>query len=163
MDYVFIQGFQSGTLLYVPSEKHLYLRKSSRNGIAYFVCYDTVITKKEKSKATCFARCHIKEKTCTRNAAPHTHHDHEIIYNDLVSLNAMKNSCRLLAEKFPLSAKKIPIKEIFLMEMSKWVIFFVYVHKNIPLRWLKYFVAVGVFFVTFNFHTRYNENLTEKQ
>lgn len=120
MDYVFIQGFQSSTLLYVPSEKHLYVRKSSGKGSVYLVCYDTIVSKNEIHKTTCSARCQLKQKTCVRTAAPHTHHDNdEIIYNDLVSLNAMKSSYRLLAKNFPLSAKKIPIKEIFLMEMAK--------------------------------------------
>lgn len=121
MDYVLIQGFQSGTLFYVPSEKHLYVRKSSRNDNVYLACYDTIISKNEKNNnVSCSARCHVKQNICVRTDTPHSvHDDHEIIYNDLISLNAMKNSCRLLAENFPISAKKIPIKEIFLMEMSK--------------------------------------------
>lgn len=123
MDYVLIQGFQSGALYYVPSEKHLYVRKSSRNGNVYLACYNTIISKNEKNNnESCSARCHVKLNTCVRTGTPHTKHvDHEIIYNDLVSLNAMKNTCRLLAENFPISAKKISIKEIYLMEMSRWV------------------------------------------
>lgn len=55
---------------------------------------------------------------CVKTDTPHADHDdHEIIY--LISLNNMKDNCRLLAEEFPISAKKIPVEEIFLMEMSK--------------------------------------------
>lgn len=123
MDYVVIKGFHSGMLLYVPSEKHLYVRKSSRNGTVYLTCYDTIISKNDiNNEVFCSARCHLQQNTCVRTEAPHTNHEnHEMIYKDLVSLNAMKDTCRLLAEWFPISAKNIPIKEIFLMEMAKYV------------------------------------------
>lgn len=121
MNYISIRGFHGGTLYYVPSEKHLYVRKSYRKGSMYLVCYDTIRSKNEDNNVTiCHARCVAHAEKCVKTGTPHgNHEDHEIIYKDLISLNAMKDNCRLLAERFPISAKKIPVEEIFLMEMAK--------------------------------------------
>lgn len=126
MEYIKINGFNGGTLYYLPEEKHLFLRKTSTNGMAYLVCYDTIIAKPRKKRdsnvSVCTARCQLDERTeqCLRNKSVHSdHQNHETIYRDLISLNAMKNQCRFLAEKFPYSAHLVPISEIFLIEMAK--------------------------------------------
>lgn len=129
MECIQIKGFQSGNLFYLPSEKHLFLQKSSKSGKKFLVCYDTVASvgvnednNDDYDSLTCCARCTFDEKTglCRRNSSPHTDHDdHEIKFRDLQSLNAMKDHCRYLATNFPFSARKIPIKEIYLSEMAK--------------------------------------------
>lgn len=120
MDYIKVNGFNGGKLYYLPKEKHLFLRKTSKNEKTYLICYDTIMAK--KSANACSARCRLDESTgeCLRTVTNHCNHEsHEIIFQDLVSLNAMKDQCRYLAEKFPFSAHLIPISEIFLIEMSK--------------------------------------------
>lgn len=118
MEFCYIPGFSSGYLLYLKREKHLFVRKETKNGKTYWVCYDTI----KLASGSCKSRCIVDEATqkCKRNDAPHTAHDnHELDYKDLVSLNAMKDHCRYLAQNFPYSAHKIPIKEIFMAEMIK--------------------------------------------
>lgn len=129
MECIPIKGFQGGDLIYIPKEKHLYVRKSNISGKSFLVCYDTVAYKDtdidkddDYEFVKCSARCMLDVRTgkCHRNSTPHTDHDdHEIKFHDLQSLNAMKEHCRYLAKNFPFSARKIPIKEIFLSEMSK--------------------------------------------
>lgn len=126
MEYVEVTGFGGGIWYYIPKEKHLFKRKDKKNGIVHLICYDSEdATKMEKSNPNfkkCAARCHLREDNglCYRTEAPHRdHEDHEITFRDLVSLNAMKERCRYLCENFPHSAHKIPIKEIFLLEMAK--------------------------------------------
>lgn len=126
MEYKVVKGFQGGDLYYLPSDKHLYVRKSDRLGHVYLVCNDTIVSKQKKFANNefelCSARCCVDENAnmCRKTQDIHTKHgDHEIIYKDMVSRNAMKDRCRFIAENFPMSANKIPIKEIFLMEMSK--------------------------------------------
>lgn len=141
MECVTIKGFGGGTLYYMVKEKRLYLRKDGKNGKTYLACYDTVLSKpnnnkkeknssnkrkRDKNYAQCPARCHVDEKSgeCWRTEASHScrhgpHGAHDLIYRDLVSLNAMKDTCRFIAEHFPNSAHKMPIREIFLLEMSK--------------------------------------------
>lgn len=125
MEYTKIKGFNGGTLYYLPEEKHLFLRKTSKNGMTYVVCYDTIMNKQKKKQdgnmEVCKARGQLNEgaEKCWRTAVHSHHENHDIIFRDLVSLNAMKEQCRFLAEKYPFSAHLIPISEIFLVEMSK--------------------------------------------
>lgn len=122
---VAIDGWNGRTVFYEPNEKHLYCRKDGYNGTVYLVCYDTVTSKsKRKGKKTdkCPARRHLDERTgqsvCTK--AHINHGNHEIMYRDLVSLNAMKDQCRYLADNFPGYAHRISIKGIFLRELAKY-------------------------------------------
>lgn len=126
MEYTTIRGFRGGNLFYVQEERNLYVRKTTKAGLSYLVCYDTVQMKKSKQQDPHFeeysARCTVDEGTglCWRNNSCHRDHDnHELIFRDLQSLNAMKDHCHFLATKFPLSARRIPIKDIFLAEMAK--------------------------------------------
>lgn len=122
MDFCHIPGYHGGQLLYLKDEKHLFLRKESKNGKTYWVCYDTIKSANGGKSGPCRARCIMDDstKTCERNKTPHTSHEnHEINFNDLQSLNSMKDHCRYLARNFPYSAHKIPIKDIFLAEMVK--------------------------------------------
>lgn len=121
--YSYIKGFNDGSLLFLKSEGHLFVRKGKqKNGKEYWVCYETIVLGEDGKPGKCTARCTLNVKTneCWRNETPHIEHEtHEIIYRDLKSLNAMKDHCRYLAKHFPFSAKKIPISEIFLTEMAK--------------------------------------------
>lgn len=127
MEFIEIKGFRGGDLFYLPNEGHLYVQKSSTEGKKYLVCYNTVVSEDEDDDEdvvheACSARCTLDEKMglCYRNTSPHSGHtDHEIKFRDLQSLNAMKDHCRYLATNFPFSARKIPIKEIYLAEMAK--------------------------------------------
>lgn len=115
-------GFHGGVLYYSAKERHLYVQRGKmRNGDPYLACYDTVFN---KSISKCSAkRVYNTANRYSRSTNPnHTKHgNHEIIYRDLVSLNNMKNQCRYLAQNFPTSAHKIPIKEIFLQEMARYI------------------------------------------
>lgn len=118
MEFCYISGYSSGCLLYLKSEKHLFVRKETKNNRTYWVCYDTI----KSGAGSCKSRCIVDEKTkkCNRNDTPHgAHENHELDFKDLVSLNAMKDHCRYLAQNFPYSAHKIPIKAIFMAEMIK--------------------------------------------
>lgn len=140
MECIQIKGFSGGNLFYVPDEKHLFMQKSrsSKKLKKYLVCYDTVLSKnkvgggadsefddenfKEVICNGCPARCTFDEKTglVIRNFSPHTNHvDHEIKFRDLQTLNAMKDHCRYLATNFPFSARRIPIRDIYMTEMAK--------------------------------------------
>lgn len=126
MEYKVIKGFNSGTLYYIPEDGHLYVRKDSKHGKVYLTCYDESLTKKKAKQDSLFrpcpARAHldVESNLCYKTNACHTNHeDHGLKYRDLQSLNAMKEHCRFLATHFPFSSHKIPIKEIFLLEIAK--------------------------------------------
>lgn len=129
-DFCYTVGYndKGGSLLYLKTEKHLYTRKNKnpKNGKIYWACYDPIANNDGK---TCGARCTVDERTgeCWRNQAEHNGHgNHELIYRDLISLNSMKDHCRYLAKNFPISGHKIPIKEIYLAEMAKYVLLSLY-------------------------------------
>lgn len=126
MEFINIKGFRGGNLYYVQEDGHLFIRKTLKSGKMYLACYDTIRTKKQKIEdpdfKECQARCSIDSATGVfwRNLTCHRDHDtHELIYRDLQSLNSMKDQVRYLAANFPFSARRIPIKEIFLTEMAK--------------------------------------------
>lgn len=131
-----LNGWNGGTVYYAPNEKHLYVRKDSYRGKLYLVCHDTVLKKtknnkknrknnkkdQNKNEMKCPGRCIYNPTTgAYKMTRKHNHRtNHEIEYKDLVSLNAMKDLCRFLAKHLPGSAHKIPVREIFLMEMAKY-------------------------------------------
>lgn len=124
MEFIAVKGRQGGNLYYVKEDKHLYVRKTLASGISYLACYNTVLKNQDSHIQGCSARCTLDETKglCFRNSTYHSHHEnHEVVFRDLQSLNAMKEHCRYFALNFPFSAKKTPIKEIFLAEMSKLV------------------------------------------
>lgn len=119
-----VNGFNGGIIYYSWNEKHLYVpRRTMRNGDLYLACYDTILN---KSTSQCSAKRTYNQgngySRCT-NCNHSKHENHENIYRDLVSLNNMKKQCRYLQENFPTSAHKVPIKEIFLQEIAKYVLF----------------------------------------
>lgn len=131
MEFSYIQGFHGGMLLYLHEEKHLFVKSHDRNGQVEFICYeetlskekyknDEVATQGQQKKTKCTAKSFVRDNHCRRNKIQHqVHPDHELVYQDLQTLNAVKEKCKLLAEWCPLSSHKISSKEIFLVELSK--------------------------------------------
>lgn len=49
MDYSFIDGSHEGNqLLYIKTEKRLYVEKCKRNNKKIFICYQTILQKRKK-------------------------------------------------------------------------------------------------------------------
>lgn len=125
MEFVTVKGRKGGNLYYVIEDDHLYVRKTlKKSGRTYLICYESVLKKRDSNNQICSARCTLDEvnRTCYRNMTPHTSHDnHGVMFRDLQSFNAMKDHCIYLGSNFPFSARKVPIKEIYLAEMAKYV------------------------------------------
>lgn len=131
-EYMFIKGHRGAELLYVPSEKCLYVKKNERNGKQYYICYQTILSKERKIKkgiadnidcSKCTARVFLnKRKQCWRNKIAHTlHKDHQVIVEDLRSLDAMKRDCKMLKRNLaiPSASRKVNAREIYDKHMSK--------------------------------------------
>lgn len=130
-EFCYITGFKEGSsLLYLKEEKNLFFRKNKelQNGKIHWACNASNIPAIYGQPDSCPARCTMDliKSEIYRNNAAHIHEaNHEIVFRDLESLNAMKNHCRYLAANFPYSAHLIPVKEIFLSEMAKFVYFLI--------------------------------------
>lgn len=133
MQYELIQGFHDSAhqLLYAPGEKHLYVQKYNRSGQLEFICYESILpqeyrNKNEPNHSNCTARAILRENICYRNQISHQgHQNHELVYRDLKTLNAVKEKCKKLVEWCPLSAAKISAKELLAVELSKYVFLFI--------------------------------------
>lgn len=124
MEFSYIQGFHGSTLLYIHEEKHLFMKTNDRNGRTEYICYEVALSKEkyryEEPKIKCNARASTKQNMCKRNKVEHQQHaNHELVFRDLQTLNAIKEKCRLLSEWCPSSAHKISAKEIFMIELAK--------------------------------------------
>lgn len=118
MEYCFTKGFKGGDLLYLQDEKNLFVRKKVENGEETYICYQSVLAKRNKEVANCTARVKLNgDKECTRNKISHT--THEILFRDFESLNVIRKNCRMLRRIIPITSHKISVKEIFLQEMAK--------------------------------------------
>lgn len=116
LDYINTNGFRgTSSLVYVISEKSLYVGKGSRNECKTFVCYQTVLNGKDKKQNQCSARITIdKNDVCKRNKVQHsTHPNHENLFRDMETANSMKGLCKQLQELLGSSARKISTREIF--------------------------------------------------
>lgn len=124
MEYCIFKGFHGGDILYLKEEKHLFYRKIERNGSVEYACYQSILLKNKnqsKSITPCTSRAKIDgNKVCSRNTICHSKHaNHEVIFRDLVTLNAVKDKCRMLQEILPIESHKASAKLIFLREMAK--------------------------------------------
>lgn len=125
MEHSFVSGFHSGTLLYLHGEKHLFRKVNDRNGQEEWMCYESILPQiyqlnEPNPHTKCTAKTFRKTNSLRRNQTSHSHqHDHERVFRDLVSLEAMKEKCKQLAEWCPLSSYRIPAKEIFMTELAK--------------------------------------------
>lgn len=125
MEHSFVSGFHSGTLLYLHKEKRLFRKVNDRKGQEEWMCYHSILPKRyQLNEPTDYTKCKAKTFVTAdllrRNNIVHNHRcDHELVYRDLKSLEAMKEKCRQLAEWCPLSSFRIPAKEIFMTELAK--------------------------------------------
>lgn len=125
MEYSYVQGFREGNdLLYLHDEKHLFVQKHNRNGQIEYTCYQQLLNQEYSTNVPpiteCTAKSIVRDGRCRRNAVAHQDHpNHELVFADLKSLNAMKEKCRNLKEWCPNSSHKISAKEIFMVELSK--------------------------------------------
>lgn len=118
----FIKGSSGkGLLLYLHDEKNLFIKKFDRNHSHYYECYH-VLQRNQLDYKPCPVNCVVKEGECRRNESTHSHPtNHKILYRDMQSVNAMKETCHWLRTHCPSSAHKIPLYDIFMLEISKWV------------------------------------------
>lgn len=122
-DYVYLKGSRDDyNLLYVFSDKCLYIKKVVReNQNVEWICYQSVLVKKDKNnQLKCTARAIIKpDGTLTRNKVSHSKHsDHSCIYEDMISLNNMREKCDYVKQNFDSVAHKVSALDIFLQEMK---------------------------------------------
>lgn len=102
MDYQMMKGKRGDSeLLYVPSEKILYVKKVERNDCQVYICYQTILSAPKKKTADnfhpkCTARVTLdRSGTLTKNSIEHTLHDnHDHIYADMKSVNNIKTEIR---------------------------------------------------------------------
>lgn len=124
-----IKGFREGSsLIYVPSEKLLYILKSKRRGKEVYICYQSILfvpkkrkQRRNKDQSSCSARIRLlQDGTCEKMNAEHTcHTDHEQIVRDMNKTNNMKAKCQTLKNNHPEDAHKISARNIFQREMKK--------------------------------------------
>lgn len=131
MNYTNIEGFHGSTLVYLHDEKHLFFHTKNRNGQDEYNCYENILPAEYsqsnqmndtgKEKLRCSAKIFINgEKVCRRNKIQHKDHgNHDLTFRDLKTLHEIKEKCRFLSEWCPLSAHKISVKEIFMVELAK--------------------------------------------
>lgn len=116
---------RDGELLYVPTEKHLYVKKAERNGGVDYICYQTILLKnKENSKKklpTCTSRVKVTtDGKCKGKLIPHTNHDnHEAIYKDLKTRNAFLDKVVTVNDVLEGLSVKVSNRDIFTLELAK--------------------------------------------
>lgn len=79
LEYEFIRGHRRGSeLLYIPSEKQLFVQKSKLTNVKSFVCYQSILKQNKKNKeniVSCTARVTINnENICVRKNIAHSCH-----------------------------------------------------------------------------------------
>lgn len=124
-NYTLIQGFHAGNcLLYLPGEKRLFFQSNVRSGQVEYTCYAKLCPDKYKTRkntqSKCTARVFLTDGNARRNGIRHhCHEDHELIFRDLQTLNAVREKCTKILEWCPLSASKVSAKELLSMELVK--------------------------------------------
>lgn len=87
MEFVTVTGRRGGNLYYVVEDKHLYVRKTSKDsGKVYLACYNTALKNDDLNGQGCAARCTLDEANglCFRNSVCHNNHEnHEVVFRDL--------------------------------------------------------------------------------
>lgn len=124
-EYTILKGNRDDySLLYVLEDKCLYVKKIARETKIEWICYQTVLIKKDSTQPKCTARVIIHpDGTMTRNKIRHSNHcDHFNIRQDLDSLNAMKERCDYIRTNLDTVSSKISALDIFLQEMKKYEI-----------------------------------------
>lgn len=136
MEYRMVKGFRKGSdLLYLLAEKCLYRFKRRRNGGKDYICYQTILSKPTKKKpARNEDRCNCNatvrlylDGTCKFVNEPHSaHENHERIMRDMEKANNMKEKCQSLKNQFSEDSHKIPVRNIFQREVSRFVCSYIF-------------------------------------
>lgn len=132
MDYEIIKSKFGGEMLYVPSEKMLYVRESQRNDKQVYVCYQTVLAHKNKKEHTnnikCRASVYLLNNKCERMNmfVPHTNHlHHETLAGDKRRMQNMKEEGQYINVHFKEDAHNIPNRRIYQRNVPMLVSIFI--------------------------------------
>lgn len=126
MEYRVIKSKFGNDLLYVPSEKILYKKKRNDE----YVCYQTVLCDNKKKDHAAHPKCSSGIRRLTDNICErlnvhidHTcHENHETIALDKEKLNNMISNCENLRLNFREDANRIPNRNIFQREVSRYIL-----------------------------------------
>lgn len=126
-----MKGFRGSDLVYVPSEKCLYVYKRTRDGAKYFICYQTVLSKptkrppaRKEDRCDCKGSIKLNPDGSLNVMSNHvTHNNHDSIMKDMQKAENIKKSCRTLRDEYAEDAHRIPAKHIFQREISKYISF----------------------------------------
>lgn len=116
---------RNASLLWIPQDKYLYVRHREHTDKSKgedWICYQTILHKKDKSVVNCSSAVNIKNEMCTRKNVqnPHTNHNnHQIIYNDLITLNNIKDNCIAAKQLGEGLSMNISTCDIFTREIAK--------------------------------------------
>lgn len=126
MEYEIIYGkrrnkMKSCQLLYLPSEKCIFVKNNERYGKKEYHCYQRVLAankKNDNSHLKCNARAYIdSENVCTRNGTNHSEHEsHDKIVYSFEKMNRIKEVCETVGAVLP--AHKVSTKQIFSTEIA---------------------------------------------
>lgn len=121
-DYIYLTGSRDEyKLLYVFEDRCLYVKKCVRAKNVEWICYQTILVKKDKGQPKCTARVIIHpDGQMTRNKICHAKHcDHSIIRQDMDAVNTMKSYCDYVRTNFDSVLHKVSALDIFLQVMKK--------------------------------------------
>lgn len=120
-----LKGFNGKNVYYDPKRKYLYSRNNGYKGTSYLKCFEDVKGAKKRKKKNwkpCGGRRRLNANGKSWSTHGHAKHkNHETVYRDIISLNAMKESCRFLGENYSGQTHKISPKIIYLTEIAKYV------------------------------------------
>lgn len=116
---------RTSSLLWVPKDKYLYVRHrehTNENKGEDWICYQTILHKKNKNIVKCTSAVNLLNEVCTRKNAHnlHTMHtNHQTIYDDLISLNKIKDDCIAAKELSKGLSMNISACDLFTREIAK--------------------------------------------
>lgn len=118
---------KSPQLLFLLSEKCLFVQNNDRNGKKEYQCYQRILIANKKNDSdkgnlhalmACKARASVTtDGICYRNHTNHTQHaTHEKIFSTLEKMNEIKDVCETVGAHLP--THKISTKHIFYAETA---------------------------------------------
>lgn len=149
MEFEYIEGLRrNAKVVWVPRERHLYVRNVKRGGNIEYICYQKVLCnqniterkdknnndesigkherkKKKNNKREIVLKCNARvivdgNEKYTRNKIEHTFHEnHEHIYKDMVSKNKIIDRCVAHKKVTEGLAVKVPTHDFFTLELAK--------------------------------------------
>lgn len=105
-------------LLYLPTERCLFVKNHERRGNREFRCYQRILSSSDKSQPKCYACARINNSNkCFRNDVNHSHHKiHGTIFKSLRIINRIKDVCAIAGADLP--THKVSTKQIFYVETA---------------------------------------------